>query len=421
MAGEVVSGAITRRQLLTAVAGLSLGGGVVLDRLLAAEPARLPALGSQPPGLPVRQYAWDATLAHDEHGNPISPRFDRLLFFDVRGRPSASGASQLEAAMRTLECNYRWEPGGLLFTLGWGHGYFERVLGVSSPVEQARSLSDFELPTIDDYDVCLHVASDDEHRLAQIEGALVHGSSLAGTDGPLDLRPVLRWRETRTGFVGASLPAAHQRVGGIPSGEPVSGQAPLYMGFKSGYRRNQASEDAITIDDGPFTQATTMQVSRMQLRLESWYELLDERERVARMFAPQLTPAQVSRFTTDAASYPYRLDEAARDHGVVGHAQASACARRNGRPLILRRDFDSDDGGEASLSFVSLQRTIADFITTRTAMNAAGAVYVNPAITPTTNNGINEYIFVTNRANYLIPSRAQRSFPGLPEDRSAQA
>ena len=105
----------------------------------------------------------------------------------------------------------------------------------------------------------------------------------------------LRWRETRTGFTGAGLPAQRQNVGGIPSGNPVSAAAPLYMGFKSGLRRNQASEDAIAIGEGTFAEGTTMQVSRMRLRLEAGTALLDERERVARMYAPQMTPARRSR------------------------------------------------------------------------------------------------------------------------------
>jgi hypothetical protein len=32
---------------------------------------------------------------------------------------------------------------------------------------------------------------------------------------------------------------------------------------------------------------------------------------------------------------------------VIRRAQTSATARRNGKPLILRRDFDAADGGEA--------------------------------------------------------------------------
>ena len=46
-------------------------------------------LGPQPAGLPARQHAWDAYLAADRQGNPIPPRFDRLLFFDVIGDPLA--------------------------------------------------------------------------------------------------------------------------------------------------------------------------------------------------------------------------------------------------------------------------------------------------------------------------------------------
>ena len=50
-------------------------------------------------------------------------------------------------------------------------------------------------------------------------------------------------------------------------------------------------------------------------------------------------------------------------------------------------------------------------------MNAANASYLNPAITDTTNNGINEFIFVLKRANYILPTRALgpiRSTQGRP-------
>ncbi|HEV3046889.1 MAG TPA: hypothetical protein VGY13_05955, partial [Solirubrobacteraceae bacterium] len=225
----------------------------------------------------------------------------------------------------------------------------------------------------------------------------------------------LRWRETRTGFAGAGLPARHQRVGGIPAGDPVPAQAPLFMGFKSGLRKNQASETDVTIARGRFAQGTTMQVSYMRLRLDSWYGQMDERERVALMYAPQVTPSQVASFTTDAAGDPRLLAQAIGGYGAVGHAQTSAQARRNGRPRILRRDFDTVDGGQAGLHFVSLQRSIGDFVATREAMNASSAQLENPAITDTVNNGINSFIFVLRRANYLLPARPDRSFPLLVE------
>jgi len=410
---------LNRRRFLLGATAIAAGGaaaGVGLDRALTSRGKPIPAvaLGGQPPDLPARQHAWTGTLARDSDGNPVSPRFDRLLFFDIEGNPSPAHARVLEAALRTLERTYQWGPSGLLFTVAWGPEYFERSLRVRSPIPHATGLSDFESPAIDKYDLCIHLASDDERRLAAIEAALLNTSPLRGADGPLDISSALRWHETRTGFTGAGLPAQRQDVGGIPPGNPVQKSAPLFMGFKSSLSRNQASEDDVTIQRGPFAGGTTMQVSYMRLSLDTWYQNLNDRERVARMYAPQVTPEQAAHFTTDASGNPNLLNQAINHYGVIGHAQTSARARRNNKPLILRRDFNTTDGGQAGLHFVSIQRTIEDFITTRNAMNAPSAQLQNPSITDTVNNGINEFIFVVKRANYIIPTRPNRSFPLLP-------
>jgi hypothetical protein len=419
---------LTRRRFLlgagvVAGAGAAVAGGVAIDRAVdtggpaaAGTPGAAPvpsvALGTQPAGLPARQHAWNAVLSRDQYGNPISPLYHRLLFFDVNGHPSAARARVLEAALRTLERAYPWAPAGLLFTTGWGQPYFADALRVASPIPVATALSGFELPVIDDYHLCLHLASDDEPRLAAVEAALVRGAPLPGADGPLDVSSALRWRETRTGFVGAGLPAERQDAGGIPAGDPVPAAAPLFMGFKSSLTRNQATEDDVTIPGGRFADGTTMHASYMRLSLDDWYGQLSEDERVARMYAPQVTLRQVTDdFTTDAESDPNLLGQAISRYGVIGHSQTSARARRAGRPIILRRDFNTTDGGQAGLHFVSLQRTIADFVTTRAAMNATSAQLQNPVITDTVNNGINSFIFVLKRGNYLVPTRAQRSFP----------
>ena len=408
---------LTRRGFIAGALAAAGGTavGLLLDRGLGSAKAPAPvALGAQPGGLPERQHAWTATLARDAEGNAVPPRFHRLLFFDVRGAPTSAHARVLEASLRTLERRYPWGPSGLLFVVGWGPRYFTGSLSAPSPVPVARELSDFELPAIDDYEMCLQLSCDDEARLGAVESSLLHGTPLAGAEGALALSAALRWRETRTGFVGEGLPAARQQIGGIPAGRPVPRRAPLFMGFKSSLRRNQASEDDVTIPNGPFAQGTTMQASYMQLRLETWYGQLDESERVARMYAPQVTPAQAAAFTTDARSDPGRFGEAVARYGVVGHSQATARARRAGRPLILRRDFNTVDGGQAGLHFVSIQRTIEDFVKTREAMNAAHAQLQNPSITDTVNNGVNEFIFVLKRGNYIVPPRPLRSFPLLP-------
>lgn len=417
---------LTRRRFIIGATAVAAGGaavGVGLDRALTntARPLAPVELGTQPAGLPERQHAWTETLTRDQDGNPIAPRFDRLLFFDIKGSPTPAHARVLEAALRTLERSFPWRPSGLLFTIGWGPGYFERALDVASPIPRAKRMSDFELPAIDNYDLCLHLACDDEQRLASVEAAMISGAPLPGATGVLAVSTVLLWRETRTGFVGTGLPAKHQDVGGIPPGNPVPRSAPLYMGFKSGLLKNQATEDSATIDDGPFGGGTTMHVSYMRLRLGGWYQNLSDRERVARMYAPQVTPEQAKRFTTDAPSDPKLLGQAINHYGVIGHAQTSARARRNGKPLIIRRDFNTDDGGQAGLHFVSIQRTIQDFVTTRNAMNATAAQLQNPAINDTVNNGINDFIFVLKRANYILPPRSQRAFPLLPGRQAAMS
>ena len=410
---------LSRRRFLLGAAAAAAGGtaaGIGLERALMSGGKPIPpvALGPQPPGLPAGQHAWTETLARDPDGNPVSPRFDRLVFFNIEGDASPAHARVLEAALRTLERTYRWGPSGLLFTAAWGPGYFERSLRVRSPIPHATGLSDFESPAIDDYDLCIHLAADDERRLAAVEAALLDTGPSGGADGPLDISSVLRWQETRTGFTGAGLPSQRQDVGGIPAGDPVPKDAPLFMGFKSSLRRNQASESDVTIQRGPFAGGTTMQVSYMRLSLETWYRNLNDRERVARMYAPQVTPDQADHFTTDASGDPNLLNQAINHYGVIGHAQTSARARRNNKPLILRRDFNTTDNGQAGLHFVSIQRTIEDFVTTRNAMNAPSAQLQNPSITDTVNNGINEFIFVVKRANYIIPTRPDRSFPLLP-------
>ena len=410
---------LTRRKFITGASLLTAGGiaaGVTPSDSYAGDAGQrlshvpLPAAD---PHLPHRQFAWGATLRTDHYGNTIAPTHDCLLLFDVIGRPTPQYVRILESSLRELEHAFPWGPDGLLFTAGWGSAYF-KLIEAKSPIPAAKALSDFELPTIDPYHLCLHLACDDESRLREIEAALVHGAALAGVRRNLSLASILNWRETRTGFTGPGLPAANQDVGGIPANHPVSSSTPLFMGFKSGLNRNQATEDDVAIPTGAFADGTTMHVSYMRLRLDSWYQGLNERDRVARMYAPQVTPGEAARFTTDAASDPQLLKQAIQRYGVIGHAQTSARARRNGRPIILRRDFNTVDGGQAGLHFVSLQRTIEDFVTTRTAMNASSAQLANPAIGDTVNNGINEFIFVLKRANYVLPSRPDRSFPMLP-------
>src|SRR5580658_2161625 len=192
---------LTRRRFLIGAGaavgvGAAVGAGVGIDGALGASATASAApsvpdveLVAQPAGLPARQHAWTAYLAVDQQGNPIPPQFDRLLFFDVIGTPTPAYARLLEAALRVLERTFQWMPSGLLFTAGWGPAYFTDVLGVAAPIPPAKALSDFEQPAIDDYHLCLHLASDDEARLAAVEAALTRGTPLPFQEaaGQLDI------------------------------------------------------------------------------------------------------------------------------------------------------------------------------------------------------------------------------------------
>src|SRR3984957_9185295 len=210
-------GWLTRRRVLLGAGpavgvGAAAGAGVGIDRALGAGTAPLAVpdveLAAQPAGLPARQHAWTAYLAVDRQGNPIPPRFDRLLFFDVIGAPTPACARLLEAALRTLERTFQWMPSGLLFTAGWGPGYFPDLLGVAPPIPSATALSDFEQPAIDDYHLCLPLASDDETRLARVEAALAGRTPIPDdTDaaGPLDVSAALRVYDARPVIHAAGL------------------------------------------------------------------------------------------------------------------------------------------------------------------------------------------------------------------------
>jgi hypothetical protein len=346
---------------------------------------------------PEAQHAWEDTFGTDALGRPSPPRFHRLVMFDVTRTPMPAEAAGLEYALRRIEDRHPHGPDGLLMLLGWGPGYFARHAETAAPVSRPVALARGEQAVLEDIAACLHLASDDEDRLDDALSALLW-------DDELRLRAPLRAREVRTGFVGAGLPAR-------AAGPPVPADSPLLLGFHSGLRRNQATEAEITIPAGPYAGGTTMHVSRIVLDVEAWYEL-EETRRTALMYAPTVTPAQAARFSDDAPADFDRLPATARRHGVIGHAQAAARARLDGRPRINRRDFVTFDDGIPGTHFVSLQRDLDDFNATRAVMNGADGPHHHPAVGVRANNGINAFMEVVSRATFAVPPRAQRAYPG---------
>ena len=407
---------VPRREFLKAA--VAIGGASALSACLDREEASVPTGTDDPSSLPARQHAWNDYAARDDAGNVLPPRHHVLLHFDYDGDP-AGDRETVETALQSLERAYEWSNEGLLFTLGYSPAYFEGLGGVPEGVDLPRpeALSDLEAPTLDEPDAILHLASDRAKVVLEAEEAM-RGERDTANGEPVEaaLADALSVADRRTGFVGAGLPADNQDVDGVPDSEPVDEDAPLYMGFKSDFEGSQATEDRVTIQSGPFAGGTTQHVSHIDLDLRQWYEQDSREQREAKMFCPvHAEEDRIEGTGENLGDSPQLSDsppaeQSAREDGIVGHGQKLQSVREDGRPIILRRDFDSTDGGRAGLHFLALQREISDFVTTRDAMNADD-ISSETAVGRRTNNGIRQYLSVTHRGNYLLPPRDLRALP----------
>lgn len=413
---------LSRRSFVKAA--VAIGGSAALSACLDRNGGLpdLPQGVDDPATLPARQHAWNDALQRDEHGNVVLPRHHALVYLNYGdGTPTDAEREQVEESLRGLERAYQRGNEGLVFTLGYSPAYFERfdeALPESVDLPDPAPMADFEDPALDEQDALLHIASNYGEVLLAAEEALAgNREELNGVSVPGGFFDVFDQADRRTGFIGAGLPAEKQDVEGIPDDDPVPEESMMFMGFNAGFKRNQATEDDATITEGPFAGATTQHVSRLQLHLDQWYDQDSREQRVSKMFCP--AHAEEGRVEgvgenlgagSQLGSCPAHTSEDAREEGIVGHAQKNARARRDGRPLLLRRHFASTDDNEAGNHFVSLQEGIGDFTATRAAMNGDD-IAEESAVGQQTNNGILRYLSVLRRGNFLIPPRSLRAFP----------
>jgi hypothetical protein len=412
-------------------AAVAIGGATALSACLDRfRDDPVPAGVDDPGTLPDGQHAWNRFLSRDDHGNVVAPRHHVALLVDLAGdgRPSADARNDVETALRTLERAYEWSNAGLLFTVGYSPRYFERFDADPDGVElpDPASLAPFEEIDPDRPDALVHLASDRPDVVLEAESALfgevdaANGremdATFEGVFAPPDPEDT---SVRRTGFVGAGLPADHTDVDGIPDDAPVEEAAPLFMNFKSGFEKSQATESSVTIEAGGFAGGTTQHLSKLRLNLQQWYEQDNRDQRVGKMFCP--VHAEEDRVEgpghnlgTDSGmddACTEDVGESAREHGLVGHSQKMAAdAREDDSPLMIRRDFDSTDDGHAGLHFLSVQQSIGDFVETREAMNGTDLTD-SSGVGQRLNNGILQYFSVQRRGNYLLPPRALRALP----------
>ncbi|MFB6204916.1 MAG: Tat pathway signal protein [Haloglomus sp.] len=420
----------SRRDLLkTAVAvGGSVGLSACLDAL-GDQDRNAPPVPSGPADLstlPTRQFAWGEYVRHDEWGNEQLPRHQTLLYLNLPGEgpPTSDQRGTVERAFTRLDEAYAWSHEALLRSVAYSPEYFQRYGSIPEGVDiyPAERLSPFETPDFDRQDALLHLASDRPDALLEAELALTgERASANGVDFDAALTDAFEVADRRTGFVGAGLPAEKQEgLEGVPEDGPVPEASPLFMGFKAGFAKNQAPEDRVAIQEGPFAEGTTKHVSNLRQRLSDWYGEQDFTQRVMEMFSPMHAENDwvegVGENLEDDSRVDETLDtirEQARENGRVGHAQKAARANRDadGTVKLNRRHFESTDDNVASLHFPSLQRRMSEFDAVRQAMNGQDLTEVTPAVRQRVNNGILEYIFVRHRGNFLVPPRPIRALP----------
>ena len=420
---------IDRREFVKAA--VAIGGASALSACLARGGVDVPRGPENPTQFPERQHAWNAFLPTDDAGNNHHPHHRVLLALDYGdGTPTEKERETVESALQGVERAYERSNEGLLVTVGYSPYYFDRFdedLPGSVDLPEPEALASYEDPDPDDVDAIIHLASDHAEVVLGAEEALKgEVDSLNDVEQPdAALTDVFSVRERRTGFIGDGLPAEHQDVDGVPDSEPVPEDAPLYMGFESAFAGNQPGEDRVTIDAGPFAGGTTQQLSKINLNLQQWYEQDSRDQRVSKMFCPHHAQEGTVEGTGENLGDDPEMDdcgdttETARTDGVIGHGQKMVDVREDDKPIILRRDFDSTDDGRAGVHFLSLQREIADFVTTREAMNAQDAV-ASSAVGQRTNNGILQYMEVARRGNFLLPPRSLRALPPANPTQSAE-
>lgn len=372
--------------------------------------------------LPTRQHGWNI---FDEHGNPGNPEHHVLRFLRLPDdyTPTDNDRDTITQALETLEEAYEWSKDGLIFTIGYSPRYFDRFdsppAGVDLP--HPKELAPFEEPELETYDAVIHFTSTHAEAVVEAEEAMFGEQQTAnGVEVTAQLSDVFTSSTDhpmrRTGFVGPGLPKKF--IGEIlpDIAKKIPEKAPLSMGFESSFKKNQASEDTVTIQNGPFAGGTTQHISSMSINLNQWWMQDDRWQRIAKMFSPTHAEENlikgVGENLTDGSKMDQAqdLDKSASLFGLVGHSQKMIRARKNDEPRILRRDFDTTDTGDAGLYFLAHHRTIEDFVKTREAMNGTN-IADDTAVGTRNNNGILQYINVSRRGNYLLPPRNLRALP----------
>lgn len=435
---DSIDSQIPRREF--AKAALAIGGANALAACTALETTEdddgnppYPVGNRELEELPERQHFWDDNVLVDMAGNTVLPEHQLILFFEYVGEipPTAEERDDVERAFQSLERAYQRGTGGeigaqanagLLFLIGYSPSYFDRFdhslptdLGLQTPEEVLEAVG--ESPELaESYDAVMILNSDFASLLLEVESALT-GEVDRVNDQEFDgsFEGILEVVERRTGFVGGGRPHAELDD---PVAERIDENAPMSMGFQSGFTDNLPEMDAVTIDSGPFEDGTTLLVSQLEIELDRWYEH-EHSDRIELMFSTEHTVEDVGQVGENLGDHSgiqpdhvETIEERAEGCGRIGHTTKTATARdEDFEPTIHRRSetiaTDIVREGVGGFNFSSVQSDIERFIEVRQAMNPDDY----DVDVPRAEHGIIDYFETTSRATFLVPPRRLRALP----------
>ena len=426
-----------RREFLQSA--LAIGGTAALaactelEGIVSGEEPRFPQGAEDLSDRPNRQHFWDDWVLRSMAGTTLLPQHQLILFFDYTGEipPTDEEREQFEAAIQSVERAVQWGTGGdvgaqinegLLFLIGYSPSYFDRF-DESLPAE-------IDLPTpgtvleevgedpsrAESFDAVMLLNADFASLLLEVEEALMgKGETVNATTMEANFEGLFELVERRTGFVGEGVP--HENIDD-PVAEKIDENAPMSMGFQSGFSENLPENDVVTFLDEPFKDGTTLMVSQLRIELDRWYDLT-HKDRVELMFTTDHTEEQVGAVGENLGSdsgvrcpHVDNIEEDGREHGRIGHTAKTAAARDDDfKPLIHRRSesiaTDMIEEGVVGFNFTSVQARMEHFTAVRKAMNPEEY----DVDVPDDQHGIIDYIETLSRATFLVPPRTLRALP----------
>jgi hypothetical protein len=463
---------LTRKELLGAAAAGALGAAGIYELVdqLAESPERA-AAGALPReqhllggGMKVFEHEGVEVIEPPLHHQVVTAR----LRVEPRRADLREGQETLEQALRRLERRYDVTPAGVAVTLAWGRPYFSRFAAalaerhlpvdrrastsaerpVSALLDARRFPSDPPDTILEDNDLAILIRSD--HREYVAEAARV----IFDEAGDLFELTSIRKGFQGGGFGGArSLPKAMALAAGVRGADLIPETAQLFLGFTSTQTHTQGQSSIanfetlglVDVREGYFRGGTNLHLSHIYEDLEAWYLDFDFRERVDTTFRPRLAAdegAQTLAQRPEDSVAELDVAEDFRRFGAIGHGSsiqptsrlqmdirgADGRLYRKGQAIPLRADFNTldnpffwtadperdgfDEQPAAGVHFLTFNPSSDDFNRNRLAMDGVLPDGTKLALEPRSRaQGLNSVLRTTHRQNFLVPPRAQRSFP----------